>query len=404
MNFFSYFRLALLAISRNRMRSFLTTLGILIGVAAVITMIAIGQGSQQKVQSLIENLGTNAIFILPGTSTQGGVRVYSAITSLTVGDAKAIKKDCPAVSLVSPQDQTTALCAYGNQNWTTIIEGVGADYFSIRNEKLAVGRAFTSDEARTGALVCDIGQTVATNLFGDENPVGQTIRIKETPFRVIGVLAPKGENLFGQDQDDVILAPYATVMHRLTGNTHLHMILAGAVSKNAVNQAQEQITTLLRQRHHLAPWQQDDFMIRNPGEMLRTLDETAKVMELLLGAAAGISLLVGGIGIMNIMLVSVTERTHEIGIRMAVGAAEADVLLQFLIEAFVLSVMGGLFGLLLGSLGSYFVAKAMEVPWQISPNSVILAFGFSALVGIFFGYYPARKASLLDPIEALRYQ
>jgi putative ABC transport system permease protein len=403
MSFSSHIKTALIAISRNRLRSFLATLAILIGVSSVIVMLAIGQASQKKLQEIIGEIGTTALYIIPGTVTKGGITQYALISTLTPQDAKAIQHDCPDVSYVSPEDQSVQHVVYGTQNWTTMIQGVGADYFKIGEHKLQSGRLFTPEEVRRGDEVCILGQTVAKNLFGDQNPIGQTIRIKHTPFRVIGVMVPKGE-IFGQDEDDMILAPYTTVMERITGDTRLNWITVAARSPQVEKEAEKEIESLIHQRHHIAPWQQDDFFIRSPQQFMKVLIESSAVVEVLLAAAASISLLVGGIGIMNTMISSVVERTREIGIRMAVGARQQDILLQFLVEAVVLSVGGGLMGLLLGLIISLGVDIVLRVPFSISPNAVFIAFLFSALVGIFFGYYPAKRASAMNPIEALRFE
>lgn len=401
MSFLTYVRTALLAISRNRLRSLLTTISILIGVAAVISMLAIGNGSQEKIQDIINNLGTTAMYIIPGRVTKGGLTTYANISDLTVQDADSIKRNCPDVSGVSPEVQSVELVIFQSANWTTEVDGVGSDWFSIGNFPLAEGRALDEEDIHSQARVCLVGATVVENLFGDQDPLGQTIRIKHTPFRVVGVLERKGD-IFGQDQDDIVYVPYTTDMHRITGVNRLYIIEASAPDMSVLTQATQEVQNLLHARHHIAPWEDDDFFIRTPEEFMATLNETAEVVELLLAAAAGISLFVGGIGIMNTMLSSVVERTREIGIRMAVGATESDILAQFLIEALVLSLFGGSIGIILGVAVAFLVDKGMEVPFQFPIDAILIASTFSALVGIFFGYYPARKASRLNPIEALR--
>lgn len=404
MNLTSFLKVALTALSRNRMRAFLTILGILIGVGAVIAMMGIGQGAKQKLQQQFTNMGTNMLTIMPGTVTSGGIREYSAKTHFYPSDMEAIKKDCPDVAYVAPNISNVETVTAENQNWTTEIEGVNPDFFQVRNWPVASGRLISDSEVNTAAMVCILGQTVVANLFGDVDPIGKLVRVKHVPFRVIGVAAKKGDNAFGQDQDDVIMVPYTTQMRRISGTTFLRGIRASAASEDKIPAAINQITQLLRQRHHIAPWQQDDFMIRSLNELVQAREAATNVIVLLLGSVAGISLLVGGIGIMNIMLVSVTERTREIGIRMAVGATENDILMQFLIEAMVLSFAGGILGIILGATGALVLSKVAGWSVLISPGSILLAFGFSAMIGIFFGYYPARKAGQMDPIEALRYQ
>ncbi len=397
-------RIGMRAILRHKVRSVLTVLGIVIGVACVITMVAIGTGASQSVQSMINALGSNFIMIFPGAVTQSGARIFTGQSSLTVEDAEAIRTECPAVAYVSPGTRTAAQIVAGEQNWGTQIQGVDVDWPFIRSWNVSEGSFFTSGDVRSATKVVVLGATVAESLFPQGGAIGQTIRIKNVPFRVVGVLERKGGSQMGMDQDDVAVAPFTTVMKRLEGRDRLGMILVGAADPSLVPDAMQQIEALLRQRRRLQPGQENDFMMRSQEEMAATSSQVTGTMSTLLGSAAAISLLVGGIGIMNIMLVSVTERTREIGIRMAVGAKRRDVLAQFLIEAVVLSLVGGAIGVLLGIAASRIIADKAEWPIDITPGAIALAFGTAALIGIFFGFYPARKASRLDPIEALRYE
>jgi putative ABC transport system permease protein len=393
------------ALKRNKMRSFLTMLGIIIGVGAVIVMLAIGQGAKYSVEQQINALGTNVLIVLPGSQQSGGIRVGAgSMTTLTEDDALAIQKDCPAVSLVSPGTRGGGQVIAGSQNWATGIEGTGTDYLDIRKWKVAYGDFYTEQDIRSASKVCVLGKTVADNLFPDGSPVGQMVRIRNVPFKVVGVLEEKGQNAMGQDQDDVILAPYTTVARRLSWSSNLRQILVSATSASGIAAAQNQITELLRMRHKIAPYDQDDFTIRNQADLATAATATTDILTYLLASVAGVSLLVGGIGIMNIMLVSVTERTREIGIRMSVGARSRDILTQFLIEALVLSLLGGTVGIFLGVAGSRIISDVVKWPTIITAFSIILSFGFSIAIGIFFGFYPARKAALLNPIDALRYE
>ena len=404
MKFLTILKVGLKAIARNKMRSALTALGIIIGVACVIAMVGVGKGSQAAIQSQISSLGTNFLMVFPGVATQSGARIFTGESTLTEDDVAAVKAECPSVAYVSPMSRSAGQLVAGNLNWGTQVQGVGVEWPFIRSWNTSLGVFFGESEVRSASKVCLLGSTVATALFGDQNPVGESVRIKNFPFRVIGVLETKGGNTQGQDQDDTVVAPYTTVMRLLKGRNRIDMFMVSAVSQDAVPQAQAEIEALLRQRHRIPTGGDADFMIRSQQEIAQTADETSKTLSLLLASAASISLLVGGIGIMNIMLVSVTERTREIGIRMAIGAKGKDILTQFLVEALTLSVAGGGIGILLGVGASRFLA--WKAGWSIAlpPESILLAFGFSAAIGVFFGFYPARKASRLDPIEALRYE
>ncbi|HEV2064987.1 MAG TPA: ABC transporter permease [Thermoanaerobaculia bacterium] len=404
LKFLTILKVGLKAIARNKMRSVLTALGIIIGVACVIAMISVGQGSQAAIQAQISSLGANFLMVFPGIATQSGARIFTGQSSITEDDVAAVKAECPSVAYVSPSSRSAGQVVAGNLNWGTSIQGVGVDWPFVRSWNLEKGAFFGDSEVRSAAKVCILGSTVANALFGDQNPVDQSVRIKNIPFRVIGVLETKGGSTMGQDQDDTVIAPYTTVMKLLKRSTKIDMFMASAVSRQAVDQAQTEIEALLRQRHRIGPGQDADFMIRSQQEIAQTADQTSRTLSVLLASAASISLLVGGIGIMNIMLVSVTERTREIGIRMAIGAKGRDILLQFLIEAVTLSVAGGAIGIGLGVGVSQFLAWKVRWPIVLSPAAVVLAFGFSAAIGIFFGFYPARKAAQLDPIEALRYE
>ena len=405
MKIFNIIIAAFHALRRNKMRSFLTMLGIIIGVAAVITMLAIGQGAEYSVKQQIASLGTNVLIIFPGSQQRGGIRVGAgSMTTLTEEDAQAIRDECPAVAYVSPGTFAGGQVIAGNLNWATSIQGVGADYTQIREWAVQYGNFFTDQDIKAATKVCVLGATVAANLFPDADPVGQNIRIRNVPFKVIGVMTKKGQNAMGQDQDDIILAPYSTVQRRLSHFPYIMQILVSAVSSNEIETAQKQISELLRMRHKVAPYDPDDFTIRNQSDIANAATATSQILTILLASIASVSLLVGGIGIMNIMLVSVTERTREIGIRMSVGARGKDILTQFLIEALVLSLLGGITGIILGVVGSKLISNLAEWPTFITAFSILLSFGFSILVGLFFGFYPARKAAMLNPIDALRYE
>jgi len=408
-NVFWTLKIALNALRSNKMRSALTMLGVIIGVAAVIAMLAVGTGASRRISDQIQSIGSNLLVILPGSITSGGVRMGSgAQPTLTLNDAEAIKKECPAVLYVAPMLGGTAQVIYGHTNWSTGVQGTTPDFLDLRNWPLSAGRAFTDQDVRSATKVCLLGQTVVDNLFGSEDPVGLVVRIKNIPFKVLGILAVKGQSAVGQDQDDTVLIPVTTAQKRLFGTLFPGMVrtvMVEATSYALLDAAQQQqIEPLLRQRHHLSQKQEDDFTIRNLTQFLQAAEESSRVMTLLLGAIASVSLLVGGIGIMNIMLVSVTERTREIGIRMAVGAKTRAIRMQFISEALTLSMIGGIMGTLSGIVVSKIISALAGWSTVISGFSIVLAFGFSALVGIFFGYYPAYKASLLDPILALRYE
>ncbi len=393
------------ALIRNKMRSLLTMLGIIIGVAAVIAMIAVGQGASFSVESQIASLGQNVLMIFPGASARGGVsHGAGSMSSLTVEDADAILDQCPSVAFISPNVRAMSQIISGNLNWSTTVQGGSVGYFSIRDWKLDKGEFFEDADVRAASKVCVIGKTVADNLFQGSDPIDQVIRIRNIPFKVVGLLKPKGQNVSGQDQDDLIIAPYTTVQKRLLGVAHIWGIQVSAVSKEKIFTAQQEITNVLRVRHRLQPWEDNDFTIRNQTDIAETATATSKIMTILLGSIASVSLLVGGIGIMNIMLVSVTERTREIGIRMSIGARRRDILSQFLMEAMVLSLIGGFTGIVIGVTGSNLISKFAGWPTLVSEGSILLAVIFSMAVGVFFGYYPARKAANLNPIDALRYE
>ena len=398
-------RVATRALLRNKLRSALTILGIIIGVGAVICTVAIGEGASRQVQEQISNLGDNLLSISAGSVDRGGVHMGSAATkTLTVEDARAIEEQIPLVKLVSPSVGTPSQVIYGNQNWFTQIRGVSPEYLTIRHWPLAEGSVFSTRDVDAGANVCILGETVVENLFGDEDPVGKTVRIGNLPFVVIGVLSPKGQSPFGQDEDDAVVMPFTTVQRKLAGIDWLQGIQCSAVSPDAIAPAQAQIAGLLRQRHRLRASEDDDFIIRSANALAETQAQSGRVMTMLLASIASVSLLVGGIGIMNILLVSVTERTREIGLRIAVGASEEDVQLQFLSEALVLSLAGGAAGVVLGVIGSQGLSNMLRWPTSVPLESIVIAVLFSAAVGVFFGYYPARKAAHLDPIEALRFE
>jgi putative ABC transport system permease protein len=405
MNLREIIRVALRALARNKLRTILTMLGIIIGVGAVIGTVAIGQGASAQVQQQIQALGDNMIMIFAGSVNTSGVRMGNgANKTLTADDAQAVLQHVPNVVMISPIVGASVQVVNGNQNWLTRASGVSQDYTQIRNWPVVSGSMFSERDVDMAANVCVLGNTVAQQLFGDSDPVGQMVRVQNLPFRVVGVLLAKGQNSNGQDQDDTMVMPYTTVQKKISGISWLQMLMVSTSSQDAMTPAQSAISALLRQRHHLRPGEEDDFIIRSPNEMAQAAEATSLAMTVLLGIIASISLLVGGIGIMNIMLVSVTERTREIGIRMAVGATEQDVQWQFLSEALVLSSLGGFAGIALGIVASTLITRFVHWSTFVSPLSVVVAAFFSAGVGIFFGYYPARKAARLDPIEALRYE
>ncbi len=399
------FNVAFRALRRNKLRSVLTALGIIIGVGAVIAMVGIGNGAKSQVEAQIASLGQNVVLIFSGSTTSSGIRTgWGGAGTLKSEDAEAIRREVPGVIGVSEEVVSTTQVAAGNQNWFTRIYGESADYFDIRQWPLADGASFTPQDVRSANKVCVIGRTTATQIYGNENPIGQILRIKEVPFTVTGVLTPKGLSTQGVDQDDIVIMPYTSAMKRVIGGTTLRNINVQIGDARQVEAAQQQIISLLRQRHNIRPGRDDDFTVRNQQEIAEAATATSRVMTLLLGAIAGVSLVVGGIGIMNIMLVSVTERTREIGVRMAVGAHGSDILTQFLIEAVTLSSVGGVIGIICGIGASKILSAYAHWPTLISVSSIAIAFLFAAAVGIFFGFYPARKAAALDPIEALRYE
>jgi putative ABC transport system permease protein len=400
----SILKVGLRAILRNPMRSALTVLGIVIGVACVIAMSAVGSGASRSIQSNISSLGANFIMVFPGAVTQGGARIFAGRPSLTPEDAAAIKEECPSVAYVSAGVRSAGHVVAGEYNWSTEIYGSDVDWPFIRAWSVARGAFFTEAEVKAGTKVAVLGDSVARNLFPDREPLGAILRIRNVPFRVIGVLERKGGSMMGQDQDDQVVVPYTTLMKRVLGRDRLNIIQVAARSPDRIAEAMREIEVLLRQRHRLGPGEENDFLMRSQEEIAATAGETMRTLSILLGSVAAISLVVGGIGIMNIMLVSVSERTREIGIRMAVGARARHVLGQFLMEAVVLSVAGGALGIALGVAASRLIATIAGWPVAVNVSSVALAFGFAGFVGVFFGYYPARKAARMDPIEALRHE
>jgi len=405
MDLLAILKIAVRALTRNKLRSLLTMLGIVIGVGAVIATVGLGQGAQQQVQDQIASMGTNMLYISAGSINKGGIRLGGGATkSLIDDDMKAIVQQVPTVAEAAPVSGSSAQVVADNQNWSTRITGTEPQYFDIRNWDFAHGGNFTQDDVNRASNVVVLGATVQQNLFGTSDPTGQTVRIGNLPFQVVGVLQAKGQSGIGQDQDDGVFVPITTLQKKITGQDWLQSIMVSASSQDASYAAQGQITALLRDRHRIRPGQDDDFSVRNLADVAQLADESSKVMTLLLASIAGVSLIVGGIGIMNIMLVSVTERTREIGIRIAIGATESDVLRQFLSESVVLSLAGGLMGILFGVVSSITITKVLGWSILISPAAVGAAVVFSMAVGIFFGFYPARKAAMLDPIEALRFE
>jgi len=403
-------KIALRALEVNRTRSALTMLGIIIGVAAVIAMVAVGAGATARIQEQIQSIGSNLIIVLPGSISSNGVRLGSgAVVTLTEDDAKAIAAECPSVSAVAPTVRGGVQVVYGNNNWATTVQGVTPDYMTIRDYTMMFGEFFTDQDVDAAAKAAVLGETVAQNLFGDSDPTGQVVIIKNVPFTVAGVLTPKGQSPSGQDQDDIILLPISTAKEKVLGTNKANAKAVGslmvqAIGPQAMDQAQQEMEALLRERHRILLGLDDDFTIRNLTEVFAAQETSAQVMSILLGAIASVSLIVGGIGIMNIMLVSVTERTREIGLRQAVGAKTRDILSQFLVEAVTLSLLGGIIGIVVGLAASWLISYFAQWSTVVSLLSIMMAFVFSALVGVFFGYYPARKAAFLDPIEALRYE
>ncbi len=407
MNLIATSKLALSALARNKMRSILTMLGIIIGVAAVIAMVGIGQGASASIQSQIAQLGNNLLYVSAGSFNTGGMRGGAgSATTLTVEDVEAIERELPSVRAASPNIRANGQLVFGNQNWAASggIIGANEEFPEIRLWQVASGEFFTEGDVKSSARVAVLGKTVADNLFAGMDPIGQTLRIRNLPFRVIGVLATKGQNQVGQDQDDTVIIPYTTAQKKLLSITYVSNAMVSALSPEATFTAERQITDLLRQRHRLAPNEENDFTVRNLTDIAETANASSSIMTNLLASIAGVSLLVGGIGIMNIMLVSVTERTREIGIRMAIGARSGVIRRQFLIESMAISLVGGIIGVLFGVAASILIAKTLNWPTLVSPVSILVSVVFSVLVGIAFGYYPARKAAALDPIDALRYE
>lgn len=405
MNGTNLFKIALRALANNKLRAFLTMLGIIIGVASVITMLAIGQGSKKSIQKQISEMGSNMIMIHPGADMRGGVRQDpSSMQTLKLTDYESLRNETNYISAISPNVSSSGQLIAGNNNYPSSVSGVGIDYLEIRQLNIESGEMFTESDIQTSAKVCVIGKTIADNLFPNEDPIGRIIRFNQVPFRVVGVLKSKGYNSMGMDQDDVVLAPYTTVMKRLLAQTYLEGIFASALTEDMTDNASEEITEILRRNHKLKESDDDDFTIRSQQELSSMLNSTTDLMTTLLACIAGISLVVGGIGIMNIMYVSVTERTREIGLRMSVGARGIDILSQFLIEAILISITGGIIGVIIGCGTSFIVKNVAHWPIYIQTWSVLLSFAVCTITGVFFGWYPAKKAADLDPIEAIRYE
>ena len=399
------FRVAFKALQRNLMRSILTTLGVIIGVSAVICTIAIGEGASFKIREAIASIGDNVVWVEAGGVNRSGVRTGSGGTkSLTLGDMRAIKDQIALITHVSPIVDIRTQLIYGNQNWNAQARGVSPDYLHVKAWPMAKGGMFDETDVDRAAVVCVLGQTVVDQLFGEQEPLGETIRVRGEPCKVVGVLASKGQSATGQDQDDTLFMPYTTVMKKLKGQYWLDDIMMSAASGEAIPAAEAQIAELMRARHHIRDGATDDFNLRHPTEIAEAVASSAKTMEVLLAAVASVSLFVGGVGIMNIMLVSVTERTREIGVRLAVGARGRDVLRQFLLEAMILSLVGGLLGIMAGMGGTLTIAGLFQWPTRVSSAAIGISVAFSAAIGVFFGYYPARRAAALDPIEALRHE
>jgi putative ABC transport system permease protein len=406
MSFLNLIRIALKALQRNKLRAFLTMLGIIIGVGSVIAMVAIGQGSKQSIHDALSNMGSNMITVQPASNLNGGVRIAgTSFQTLTSKDIVALKANAQYISEISPAVSSRGQAIDGALNWPTQMQGVAPEYLDIRKMTLKDGIAFTENDVRTSAKVCLIGQTVIDNLFpGGENPIGKVIRFGNIPFQIIGILSPKGFNAFGQDQDDILIAPYTTVQKRILATIYYTNIYASATNEQVTDAAVNEMTNILRDSHRLRSSEDNDFTVRTQQELIATLSSTSGLLTVLLTVVAGISLVIGGIGIMNIMYVSVTERTKEIGLRMSIGARGKDIMMQFLMEAVLISITGGVIGVLLGFVSTQIVTLTLKWPTIISESSVMLSFVVCAMTGIFFGYYPAQKAARLDPIEALRYE
>lgn len=407
MNLLAILKVAVRALGRNKMRTALTTLGIIIGVGAVIVLVSIGQGAQSMVLDQISNMGSNMIFVMPGNLNFGGAALGAgAANSLTDEDVFAMEREIPTIAAASPSVNSSGQIVFGNQNWFVRMQGTNEKFPQIRNWKVEQGEFFGEADVRSAARVIVLGKSVADRLFPGLDPIGQTVRVRNLPFRVVGVLAAKGQSMVGQDQDDTAVIPYTTAQRKLLGQQipSINQAMVSSISQEASAVTQRQLTELLRQRHKIAPGESDDFMVRNMTDAAQTFEQMTTIMTLLLGSIAAISLIVGGIGIMNIMLVSVTERTREIGIRMAVGARPSYVRLQFLLESVALSLMGGLVGVLIGGGLAALVSRILGWPTLVSGLSVVISFAFATVIGVFFGYYPAHKAAALDPIEALRYE
>jgi len=406
MSVINLIQIALRALQRNKLRAFLTMLGIIIGVAAVIAMVAIGEGSKKSIQDQISSMGSNMITIRPNSNVSGGARLdATSVQSLTEDDIKALQKNMQYINAVSPAVSTRGQVINGAFNWSTSMQGVSPDYLTIRDWGVEDGISFSNSDVSAAAKVCLLGQTVVDNLFPNgESPIGKIIRFKTIPMKVIGVLKKKGENAFGQDQDDVILTPYTTVQKRILASIYFQNIYASAIDENSTDAATEEVSEVLRKTHKIRQGEDDDFAVRTQAELINTFSSTSQLLTVLLAAIAGISLVVGGIGIMNIMYVSVTERTREIGLRMSIGARGIDILLQFLIEAILISITGGLIGITLGITATKVVTAFLSWPTLVTQSSILISFMVCVVTGVFFGYYPAQKASRLDPIEALRYE
>lgn len=408
LDFKSILKMATVSLKINKMRSMLTSLGIIIGVSAVIIMLAVGSGASKKIAKDMESMGSNLLMIRSSSAKSGGVRMGSGTKpTLTLQDAQAIEKTARGILAIAPYSAEAKQLTYGNQNWSTTVGGTTMAYFIIRNYELDSGRGFMKEDNKNSTKVAIIGQTVSTELFGDVNPIGKTIRIGNVPFKVIGLLKAKGSSGMGQDQDDIVFIPITTAQRKVFGTDFpgtVNMIAVKSQNDQVISSTESDIKEILKKRHNIGSTQEDDFEVRNLAEMQETIKSATKTMSLLLGAIAGVSLIVGGIGIMNIMLVSVTERTREIGIRMAIGAKTSDIRFQFLIESFLLSIAGGIAGVIVGICGAYLMKQFAGMNIAITMSSIILSLGFSAMIGIGFGYYPAYKASLLNPIDALRYE